>query len=119
MGAHRFSYELHNGAIPPGMCVLHDCDRFYPVGDTSYRRCVRPDHLFLGTKGDNRRDAATKGRLPRGGAHWRYRPELTTRVAAIRTAYAAGGVTQAELGRRFGLSRQEVGRIILGHVYPL
>jgi len=52
-GAHRFSYALHFGAIPDGLHVLHRCDN---------RRCVRPDHLFLGTPRDNALDCSAKGR---------------------------------------------------------
>jgi hypothetical protein len=57
--AHRLSWILHNGPIPTGMCVLHKCDN---------KLCVRPDHFFLGTKGDNNTDRKRKGRnnAPRG-----------------------------------------------------
>ena len=56
-GAHRAAWLFAHGEIPSGLLVCHTCDN---------RKCVRPDHLFLGTHKDNGQDASRKGRLPTG-----------------------------------------------------
>lgn len=75
--SHRLSYMLHNGEIPAGAHVLHRCDN---------RRCVRPDHLFLGSNADNVADKMEKGRQRRGatapGA--KYTEDTIRRVRSLR-----------------------------------
>lgn len=52
--AHRVSYRMYVGNIPNDMCVLHKCNN---------RRCVNPEHLYLGSKQDNAQDAIAAGTI--------------------------------------------------------
>lgn len=98
--AHRYSWGLHFGTIPPGLHVLHRCDN---------RPCVRPTHLFLGTAKDNMLDMVAKGRqadqrghrAAQGSQHGM--AKLTeSQVLQIRADYAKG-VTLASLAAAYGV----------------
>jgi len=100
--AHRFSWELHNGAIPVGLWVLHKCDN---------RSCVNPDHLFLGTCQDNVDDLWAKDRGARGEKH--YMTKLTeNEVIEIRKRYAAGGVSYTDLCVEYHVSFSTIAFVI-------
>lgn len=113
--AHRISYEVFHGPIPPGMFVCHHCDN---------RRCVNPSHLFLGTPKDNVADMLSKGRgrfpgpkrQARGVRHGRHKLS-PAQVEEIRKRYAAGGVTQEALGREYGVSGAHVCGIVKGRFW--
>lgn len=51
--AHRIAWRLLIGEIPKRLFVCHKCDN---------PKCVRPNHLFLGTNHDNVKDMIAKGR---------------------------------------------------------
>lgn len=111
--AHRFSWELHFGAIPDGLGVLHKCDN---------RICVRPDHLFLGTALDNAEDRDRKGRQTWGPEYAdrarKLKAKLTQeQVEALRAEYVAGGISQRALAKKYGVGKSAVGAIYRGETW--
>lgn len=105
LSAHHISWELHNGPIPNGLWVLHNC----PSGDNP--ACVNPVHLWLGTHRHNVLDRDTKGRVAKGEQSGT--SKLTeSQVLAIRKRYAAGGITYSTIAREFHLSSGHVWNIV-------
>ena len=100
-GAHRVAYELFVGPIPEGTYVLHRCD---------VRPCVNPAHLFVGTHGDNMRDAAAKGRLgvKRGELHERAKLRSED-VSAMRSAE---NQDPERLSKRYAVSKATIYNVI-------
>lgn len=102
--AHRVSYTLLVGPIPPGLCVCHNC----PGGDN--RGCVNPSHLFLGTQRENMMDCARKGRIARGERHGVSKLS-DVKVKEIRQRVAAGE-RQATIVREFNLSPATISMVV-------
>lgn len=120
--AHRVSYEVHVGPVPPDLMVCHKCDT--PL-------CINPEHLFLGTCLDNIRDCLSKGRgplrvynkpisghrAPKGEAH-RCAKLTEADVAAIRATDKS--VASTYLATVYGVSRSTISHarsgLTWGHV---
>jgi hypothetical protein len=114
--AHRLAWELTNGPIPDGLCACHRCDN---------PPCCNPGHLFIGTRGDNNRDAAAKGRTlsgerhpshthpeswPRGQAH--PNSTLTKELVVVIRTRAAAGESQTSIGADLGVKPSTVGAVV-------
>lgn len=106
--AHRISWGIHFGPIPPALLVCHHCDN---------RLCVRPDHLFLGTHSDNSRDMVSKRRhraathpMPRGSASNNSKLK-EDQVVVILRRYTEGAL-QADLARQFGVGQTTISAIV-------
>lgn len=128
MMAHRYSYELHTGAIPPGKIVRHTCDN---------NSCVNPNHLTLGTHLENAEDRSLRGRnnAITGDRHWtRKHPEwkrtgnknkkpvtrgkLTAKqVVTIRSAFATGHFTKSAIAREHDVTLWAVRDVLNGRTW--
>jgi hypothetical protein len=136
--ATHIAWELAAGPIPPGFVICHTCDRPAcvrndDVGWYEIDGIMRPrrGHLWLGTLAENAMDRGFKGRAPRGDASWRrMRPDLVPRGEAISSAkltesavrdirrrYAAGGVRQIDLARRYGVTQTVISAVVLRHTW--
>lgn len=102
--AHRASWELHYGSLDPDACVLHRCDN---------RLCVRPDHLFIGTRTDNNADMVAKGR--NSGAPGERSPNAKLRerdVREIRIRRAVSGESFAVIANDYGVTPVQVRNVV-------
>lgn len=97
--AHRFSWLTYRGEIPLGMMVLHHCDN---------RRCVNPDHLFLGTNADNVSDKVSKNRQQRLNGRKNGRCILSEDQVKQILATSGKDRNDRELSIRFGVSRKYI-----------
>lgn len=104
--AHRASWILKYGEIPSGLFVCHKCDN---------RKCVNPDHLFLGSNQDNLNDMKSKGRSGRGikNAMHRYSEEVIRRVKEMKVQF----FTQKKTAQETGVNKSTISMIWSGKTW--
>lgn len=102
--AHRLAWILKNGS-PGKLHVLHKCD---------VRACCNPAHLFLGTNADNVRDRDVKGRGADHAGEKNGRHKLTADAIPIIKAAVAGGLSQDEVAKFFGVRQATISRVVRG-----
>jgi hypothetical protein len=100
--AHRFMWEYKFGPIPEGKIICHKCDN---------RKCINPDHLFIGTTQDNVDDKMSKGRfVPCPGEQCGTAKLTDEQIAAIRADTRA----QHRIAKDYGISQSNVSFIKRG-----
>lgn len=104
--AHRIAYKLAFDRDPGKSCVCHRCDN---------RRCVNPDHLFLGTSEENTADRDAKSRQARGERQGLSKLTEST-VRDIRAALRRCD-RQVDVARRFGVSQSLISAVKLRQVW--
>ena len=106
VSSHRFSWELTNGPIAPGLCVMHRCD---------HRLCVRPSHLRLGTNDENMADMAAKKRAAHGEMSGKAKFGEERARELIRRRLA--GERKKDFAAEFGVSLNTVFDIVRGKTW--
>ena len=106
--AHRSAYEIVTGErVSSLLDICHRCDE---------RRCVNPDHLFVGTRSDNMVDCREKGRLrtPFKKGQRASTSKLTEdQVREIRRATESN----RKLAKRMGISRRAIQFVKTGRTW--
>jgi hypothetical protein len=101
--AHRVAWQMYAGAWPWAMQVCHRCDN---------PKCVRKEHLFLGTNDDNHRDKAEKRRSLHGVRN--PKAKLTPeQVLAIRAAVDSN----KECAAKYGVTKENIYHIRTGRTW--
>lgn len=102
VSTHVASYERWIGRIPAGKVVRHTCDT---------PKCVRPDHLKLGTNADNSKDMTNRNRQAKGTRQWCAKMTNES-VVELRETYASGAMGIRLLASHYGVSTATVAKII-------
>lgn len=106
--AHRFAYciahFLDYKQLSPSFLVMHTCDT---------PRCVKPEHLTLGTLKENNADCFNKQRNAFGERNGS--AKLTSKQVSIIRMIAKKGISKEAIGELLGMSGRAIGKLCAGH----
>lgn len=96
MYAHRFSALLRFGCLISCLDICHTCDN---------RKCVNPEHLFIGTRKENMRDAVKKGRTTKGK---RFNSKLSLSQVIDIKRRLADGERGSSIAKDYGVANNSI-----------
>lgn len=109
LSAHKVSWEIHFGEVPPDKHVLHHCD---------VKLCCSPQHLWLGTRSDNIQDCIAKGQFgERGGEKCGQHKLSADQVEEIRRLILENKLMQREIASQFGVHQSTISNIRHGRTW--
>lgn len=110
ISAHRFSYKLYRGEIPRGMCVCHICDN---------RKCVNPEHLWLGTAKDNMRDCVAKNRKPDQNGIKNNHAKFTLEMIEEIKNLDIQKIPRYKIAKKFNVAAGTISNVLNGKTYKV
>lgn len=107
VNASRAAYIDKLGQPEKGLVVCHKCDN--PA-------CCNPAHLFAATQAENLEDCRRKGRqrFRSGADHHRPCAKLNESMVLEARRLYQSGVSQSEIGRRWGIHSSVISRAVRG-----
>lgn len=101
----RVLIELHQGELLPKQIVMHTCDN---------PRCIRIDHLRVGTPAENTKDCRVKGRMKYGTSPGESNPNSKLTAAKVREIRIARnqGESLQSLAKRFQVTDSNIQAIV-------
>jgi len=101
MKSHRLIDEQCFGLIPRDKVVGHKCDN---------KMCINPEHLELGTPGENSQDMVKRGRSKKGEEH-HYNTRLSS--SEVREILNDRTLSQKELAVKYGVTASLISMVKL------
>ena len=99
---------MHYGEIPRGFHVCHKCDN---------RKCIRPEHLFIGKNADNVRDRTLKGRSNRPIGEKNVKAVLTEKDVREIKILIRDGFKNIAIAAAYGASALSISKIKSGRTW--
>jgi hypothetical protein len=100
INAQRYAWKLVFYDLITEQEVCHKCDN---------RKCINPNHLFIGTKKDNNRDRDNKNRTARGEGGGN--SKLTDNKVLFIKECLFNGEKYADIAKKVGISKSNIGKI--------